>query len=254
MIDWIDLLKLAGGIVYLILGGDLLVRGSISMARRHRISPALIGVTIIAIGTSAPEFMVAILAATSGHGAIAIGNVIGSNIANVLAVLGVAALVYPMRGGTSSDAAHAGFMLAFSIVFVGLCTIGTLNRTDGIFLLLILAGSLVFTLRGNYSMLNVEEDDARNIRILGMPSTPGFMWTFIVLGCLILPLGADLTVRGASRIALDAGIGEAVVSASIVAFGTSLPELIATLFAALHRQVGMAIGNVVGSNVLTSSP
>ena len=250
MIEAVDLLKLAGGIVYLILGGDLLVRGAIALARRRRISPAVIGVSIIALGTSAPEFIVAILAATSGHGAIAIGNVVGSNIANILPVLGVAALFYPMQSGTSSDAVHAGFMLAFSIVFVGLCTLGDLDRVDGVFLLLILAVCLLSTLWGNISILNVEEDDTEDARILGLPNTPAFIWLFIGLGCVILPLGADLTVRSASRLALDAGVGEVVVSASIVAFGTSLPELIATLFAALHRQVGMAMGNVVGSNVL----
>ncbi len=250
MIEAVDVLKLAGGIVYLVLGGDLLVRGAISLARRSHISPELIGLTIIALGTSAPEFIVSILAAVSGHGAIAIGNVVGSNIANVLVVLGLAAIIYPMKPDSTSDGVHAAFMLGVSGVFIGVCALGPLGKIDGSVMLLILAAGLFVTLRSNFSILNIEEDDPEDDRVLGLPNTPGFMWMFVVLGCVVMPVGADLTVRSASTVALDLGVGEAVIGASIVAFGTSLPELIATLIATLHRQVGMAIGNLIGSNVL----
>lgn len=250
MFDAVDVLKLAGGIVYLILGGDLLVRGAISLARRSQLSPALIGLTIIALGTSAPEFIVSILAAVSGHGAIAIGNIVGSNIANVLLVLGVAAIVYPMSADSTSSALHACFMVAVCVLFIGMCFLGPLGRIDGSVMLAVLATGLFVTLRSNFSILNLEEDDPDDSRVLGLPSTPGFMWMFVTLGCVVMPLGADLTVRSASNIALNLGVGEAVVGASIVALGTSLPELIATLIATMHRQVGMAIGNLIGSNVL----
>ncbi len=250
MIDVVDVIKLAGGIVYLILGGDLLVRGAISLARRSHISPGVIGLTIIALGTSAPEFIVSILAAVSGHGGIAIGNIVGSNIANVLLVLGLAAIIYPMTADSTSAGVHAAFMLGVSGVFVGMSMLGPLGKIDGSVMLLILAASLLVTLRSRFSILNVEEDDPEDDRVLGLPNTPGFMWMFVILGCVVMPVGADLTVRSASTIALDLGVGETVIGASIVAFGTSLPELIATLIATFHRQVGMAIGNLIGSNVL----
>lgn len=250
MIEAVEFLKLAGGIVYLILGGDLLVRGSISLARRNHISPGVIGFTIIALGTSAPEFIVSILAAVSGHGAIAVGNVVGSNIANVLLVLGLAAIVYPMKPDSTSNGVHAAFMLGVSVLFVGMSMLGPLGKFDGSVMLLILAVGLFITLRSNFSVLNIEEDDPEDNRVLGLPNTPRFMWMFVVLGCAVMPVGADLTVRSASAIALELGVSEAVIGASIVAIGTSLPELIATLIATLHRQVGMAIGNLIGSNVL----
>ena len=250
MIEAVDVLKLAGGIVYLVLGGDLLVRGAISLARRSHISPGVIGLTIIALGTSAPEFIVSILAAVSGHGAIAIGNVVGSNIANVLLVLGLAAIVYPMQPDSTSDGVHAAFMVGVCGVFIGACMFGPLDKIDGSIMLLILAVGLFVTFRSNFSILNIEEDDPEDNRVLGLPNTPGFMWMFVVLGCVVMPVGADLTVRSAATIALELGVGEAVIGASIVAIGTSLPELIATLMATLHRQVGMAIGNLIGSNVL----
>ena len=250
MIESVDVLKLAGGIVYLILGGDLLVRGAISLARRSHVSPGLIGLTIIALGTSAPEFVVSILAAVSGHGAIAIGNIVGSNIANVLLVLGLAAIIYPMRSDSASDGVHAAFMLGVCGVFVGMCMFGPLGKFDGSVMLLLLATGLFVTLRSNFSILNIEKDDPEDSRILGLPNSPKFMWMFVVVGCVVMPVGADLTVRNASTIAFDLGVGEAVIGASIVAFGTSLPELIATLIATFHRQVDMAIGNLIGSNVL----
>jgi cation:H+ antiporter len=250
MFDAVDVLKLAGGIVYLILGGDLLVRGAISLARRSQLSPALIGLTIIALGTSAPEFIVSILAAVSGHGAIAIGNIVGSNIANVLLVLGVAAIVYPMSSDSTSSAIHACFMVAVCVLFIGMCFLGPLGRIDGSVMLAVLATGLFVTLRSNFSILNLAEDDPDDSRVLGLPNTPGFMWMFVTLGCVVMPLGADLTVRSASNIALGLGVGEAVIGASIVALGTTLPELIATLIATMHKQVGMAIGNLIGSNVL----
>ncbi len=249
MIEFVDVLKLTGGIIYLVLGGDLLVRGAISLARRNHISPALIGLTIIALGTSAPEFVVSILAAVSGHGGITIGNIVGSNIANVLFVLGVAAIVYPLKADNTSRI-HAAFMLGVCGLFVAMCMQGSLGRIDGSVMLLFLGVSLFATLRSRFSILNVEEDDPEDNRVLGLPNTPGFMWVFIVVGCVVMPVGADLTVRSASTIAFDLGVGEAVIGASIVAFGTSLPELIATLIATFHRQVDMAIGNLIGSNVI----
>ncbi len=249
MIEFVDVLKLTGGIIYLVLGGDLLVRGAISLARRNHISPALIGLTIIALGTSAPEFVVSILAAVSGHGGITIGNIVGSNIANVLLVLGVAAIVYPLKADNTSDIS-AAFMLVVCGLFVAMCMLGSLGKIDGSLMLLFLGISLFATLRSRFSILNVEEDDPEDNRVLGLPNTPGFMWVFIVVGCVVMPVGADLTVRSASTIAFDLGVGEAVIGASIVAFGTSLPELIATLIATFHRHVDMAIGNLIGSNVI----
>lgn len=250
MIEAADFLVLFGGLIYLTIGGDLLVRGALALSRRSRISPLVVGLTVVAMGTSAPELLVSLYAAISGHGEIAIGNVVGSNITNVLLVIGLPALISPIAIPASGVRSHTVFMMLVSGIFIGLCFLGPLSWPHGIVLVGVLAVGLLATFRGMASFLEVDADEVEIDRVLGIPSQLPMIAFFIVLGILLLPLGADLAVEGAVAIASGLGVREAVIGASIVALGTSLPELSTTVIAAMHRTDDVAIGNVIGSNVL----
>lgn len=250
MIDPFATLSVAGGLVYLFMGGDVLVRGSISVARRLRIPAAVIGATVVALGTSLPEFVVSLLAARQGHGDIAMGNVVGSNIANVLIVLGVPALLVPLAAQGAMMRAHCVFMLLVSATLVGLAWLGPLGTWQGVLLLGVLAAAVLVTVTGRAPLLDLSAQEAEYHRTLGLPESQFFAWLFILFGAVFMPVGADLTVAGVSKLAADFGAPEAAIAASVVALGTSLPEVSVSILAAMHRQVDMAIGNVVGSNSL----
>jgi cation:H+ antiporter len=252
MIETIPYLKLVGGLVYLLLGGDLLVRGAIGLSHRTRISPTVAGLTIVAAGTSAPELMVSMYSAITGFGDIALGNVVGSNIANVLLVLGVPVFISPIVCRDAAIRPQAIFMLAISVLFLILCAFGPLGWPHGSLLLGLLAIGLVLTLRGQFAMPGIDPEEAREqlTLVLGIPASTSMIVLFSVAGILMLPVGADLAVEGAITIASSLGVAEAVVAASMIAIGTSLPELSTTVVAALHRSAGVALGNVIGSNVL----
>ena len=252
MIEAIPYLKLIGGLVYLLLGGDLLVRGAIGLSHRTRISPTLAGLTIVAAGTSAPELMVSMYSALSGLGDIALGNVVGSNIANVLLVLGVPVLISPIASRDTAIRPQALFMLAVTALFILLCWSGPLTRADGGILLALLCLGVALSLRGLFAMPGVDPEEAREqlTTVLGIPHSKRLIISFSVLGILMLPVGADLAVEGAVTIAAALGVSQAVVAVSMIAIGTSLPELSTTVVAALHRSPGVALGNVIGSNVL----
>jgi cation:H+ antiporter len=249
MPTWLLLLELLGGFVYLLLGGDLLVRGSVAWAEKSSISPLVIGLTVVAFGTSMPELVVAVDAALSGHSGIAIGNVVGSNVANVLLVLGIPALVYPMLSNQAQVGRHAVFMVGVSVVFIALCFAGPLGRLHGAVLLALLVLSFLLTARGGSLVPAVEAREELE-RVLGLPSRPWMIGFFLVLGVLSLPLGAHLAVHGAVGIARAANVTDAQIGLTVIAIGTSLPELGTTLVAALHRHSDVAIGNVIGSNVV----
>ena len=249
MIDPLEVLKLVGGVIYLFMGGDLLVRGSISIARSMRFSPVVIGANgRRARETSLPELIVSILAVSSGHSEIALGNVVGSNVTNVLIVLGVPALIAPVAMNHPAIRGHCAFMAIASVLFVALCFLGPLTAWHGLVLLGALALAASLSLGGWFSVLDLSAKDEAFERVLGLPGSFGFAWFFVVFGVVVMPVGANLTIGAAARLAADAGISEAVIAESVVAFGTSLPELSATIVAALHRQMGLAVGNVIGSN------
>lgn len=252
MLEFIPLMKLFGGLAYLLVGGDFLVRGAIGLANRTGISPMIAGLTIVAAGTSAPELIVSVYSVLSGFPEIALGNVIGSNIANVLLVLGLPALIMPIVCTEPGIRTQAVFMLAVSGLFVVLCLQGEINWLHGLMLLTILVAGTLLAVRGQFSMPGVDAEDAEAqlTMVLGIPGKSWEIALLSGLGIIILPLGADLTVAGAVDIARSLGVGEAVIGASLVAFGTSLPELSTTLVAAFHRNLAVVLGNVIGSNVL----
>lgn len=250
MIPPLAILSIAGGLTYLFMGGDLLVRGSMAIARKLGIPSAIVGATIVALGTSLPELLVSILAVNRDAGGIAMGNVVGSNIANILLVLGIPAIIAPIVADHRSMRAHAVFMLVTSAAFVGLCFFGPLREWHSLVLLGILVGAILLSVTGRLSLIDLSAKEEKIERTLGLPERPLFAALFVLFGAGALPLGADLTLKGVTELAAQAGIPETAIAASVVALGTSLPELSVSVLAALHRQLGMAIGNVVGSNSL----
>jgi len=243
---------LAGGCIYLLIGGDFLVRGALALAHRLSISPVIVGLTIVAAGTSAPELLVSVHAALNGFPGIAIGNVVGSNIANALLVVGVPALIHPIVATDSRIKRQALFMVSISIMFAVMCFIGHIDQIDGWLLLGIMATGIVLTLKGHTAMPGLDLDDAEQQmqRVIGLPETRWGISALVLLGAGFLPVGAELAVAGAVEVASDLGVSEAAIGSTLIALGTSLPELSTTLIAAFRRHADIALGNVIGSNVL----
>lgn len=238
----LDYLYVLLGLVGLFVGGEALVRGSVGIAKRMAIPPLLIGLTVVGFGTSTPELLVSVDAALRGVPDIALGNVIGSNIANILLIVGVSALVWPIRVARGTLARDTGVMLAAAVVLVPLFWLGEVTRLAGVLLVAGLVGYLTWAYL-KPGPAAVEEVDAAP----ALPLWRGLAW--VGVGLVALMFGARFLVDGSVNIARGFGISEAFIGLTIVAVGTSLPELATSLIAALRRHSEIAIGNVVGSNV-----
>ena len=249
MSEAVDFLKLFGGFVYLLMGGDLLVRGALGLARESKIPPMVVGLTVVAMGTSAPELMVSSVSALSGFPGIAVGNIIGSNIANVLLVLGVPVLIHPIVCDQAGLSKQTGLMVAVTVLFIVLCFLSPITFMAGVLLIALLCGFLFLATRGSDMVPALDDAEEELERVLGLPGTGLTIFLFILLGVIALPMGADLVVEGAAGLAANWGVSEAVIGLSLIALGTSLPELSTTVIAAFHKSSDVAIGNVVGSNV-----
>ncbi len=236
-----DLLLIAVGLVGLFLGGETLVRGSLGLAQRLGLSPMLIGLTVVGFGTSMPELLVSVDAALRGAPAIAIGNVVGSNIANILLIVGVAAVVWPIRPDGPPPRRDLLAMLAAAVVLLPVFAWGMVTRPMGAALMAGLALYLWAAFR---------DPDGKVAAVVGFvpPPVTGALLR-VGFGLVALVVGARLLVDGSISLARAAGLSEAFIGVSIVAVGTSLPELATSLVAALRRQSAIAIGNVVGSNI-----
>lgn len=236
-----DLTLLAAGLALLIVAGDALVRGAVALALRAGIPAFVVSLTIVAFGTSAPELLVAVQSALEGAPGIAFGNVVGSNIANVLLVLGLPALI--SRVDTrSTDGGHTyQTMLVMSLLFCVLAVFGPMTWVDGCVLLGLLAAFILTTLRagGRSAPADVGVPVARGWQIGG----------FLAVGLVGLPVGAHLLIEGAVAVARDLNVSETVIGLTIVAVGTSLPELATAIVAAARRQGDVALGGVIGSNI-----
>ncbi len=231
------------------MGGDLLVRGAVALARRARVSPAIIAVSVVALGTSLPELVVTLEAVLGGYPGMAIGNVVGSNIANVLLVIGIAAIVFPLSGGERSARRDSLVMLGVSVMFLALCFIGDLGRLAGIVLLVCLAGLWGYNARRAARSQRAADRGTPIEWVLGLPTKTGMIALFIILGLIGLPLGANILIRSAVEIAEQLQVSDAVIGLTVVAVGTSLPELATSIVAALQRQTGVAVGGAIGSNI-----
>jgi len=231
---------LAGGVL-LYLGGNWLVVGSSSFALRHGVSKLVVGLTIVAFGTSAPELFISSIAAIRGSSSIAIGNIIGSNIANIGLILGCAALIFPPRVQNSTIKFQIPFAISITVIFILLTLNGTLGRIDAIVLLFCFG---LFT----WYCLKYAGQDAFVDEGLSEPiDNRGKEIIFILLGLAFLAGGSDLFVRGAIRFARYIGVSEFFIGLSLVALGTSLPELATSIAAALKKESEIVVGNVIGS-------
>lgn len=227
------------GLLLLIAGGEGLVRGASGIARHFRISPMVIGLTIVGFGTSAPELLVSLEAALTGQPGLAIGNVVGSNIANILLILGISAVMAPLVIPIRKMYRDFGFMLAAMALMWIMLLDGMIGRLDGAILFMGLIGFLAMAFFSG---------EVEPIDDMPLPSMP-LAWAMTLGGLVGLVLGAGLLVDSASTIARSFGVSEAVIGLSIVAIGTSLPELTTSMIAALRKETEIAVGNVVGSNV-----
>jgi len=242
-----DLLYVAVGLVLLVLAGDALVRGSVNLSLRLGIPPLIVGLTVVAFGTSAPELLVSVRAIVDGAPGIALGNVVGSNIANILLVLGIPAIISTIHSSMLGVSRGYITMLAATALFIGLCFLGPITWWHAGILLVGLALMIADNIHSAHSHRNAAQDED----LEGAdPSAPWWkIIGFLVIGLIGLPFSADFLVKGAADIARVYGISETVIGLTLVAVGTSLPELATSVIAAFKKQADVAMGNVIGSNV-----
>lgn len=276
----IMILQLIAGLVLLFFGGDWLVNGGVTLAHRFRISPLVIGMTIVAFGTSAPELLVSMTSAIKGISGIAMGNVLGSNIANIGLILGLTAMLCPIATNNRNIIANGVIMILVSLLLLLFSLNNIISRVEGIVMFF---GLVMFTAvsikRGRMSteknryvgnVENIERRNVENVNIGNTGNTEGIersknknssseihkkemsVWAailLVILSCLMLYLGAEFLVDGATSLAKALGVSNKVIGLTIVAIGTSLPELAASVAAALKKEMEISIGNIIGSNI-----
>jgi len=242
-----DVIFFIVGTAILLTSGDFLVRAAISISNKLKISPMVVGLTVIAFGTSAPELLVGIQATWNGHGGLAIGNIIGSNIANVFLILGVPALILAIDNSDKELVKNYYFMLAAVSLFVLFLLFGEIGFWQGVLLIIFLILFLVqaiFYKTGSreslgYEAIDTEKESLDRWRLI----------IFLVVGFVGLPLGAKILITSATNFAENYGVSEEVIGLTVVAVGTSLPELATAIAAAYRREANLLLGNVIGSNI-----
>lgn len=238
-----EYLFLIAGFILLIKGADYFVEGAASVAYQFRISTVIVGLTIVALGTSLPEAAVSISASLSGSNELAISNVLGSNIFNTLVVVGASALITPFAVSRKIISRDLGFNIACTLILALLIWNMDISRIDGVILLVLLAGYLFVLIRDAKN--NPEEnDEEKTILPVGQSAL------FIIGGALAIMLGGNITVNAAKAIAAFWGMSETLIGLTVVSVGTSLPELVTSVVAAKKGESGLSIGNAVGSNIL----
>lgn len=240
--------SIVAGFLLLLGGGELLVRGAIGLARAWRVSPLVIGLTVVAFGTSMPELVVCLEAALGGHPDIVLANVVGSNIANLLVITGFAALVAPILIGGAAVRRDGIILVLVTLAFITVCVLGEIDRAIGLAMVAALAGYTLWLFRA------ARRASTPSIAELGdeIEVAPTRTWLgalFTIIGIAGVVAGADLLIDGAVEVARLAGLSEAVIGLSLIAFGTSLPEIATATMAAWRGHSELAIGNVLGSNL-----
>jgi len=242
------LLELALGLALLLGGGEALIRGAAAIAVRLGVSPLLIGLTLVGFGTSTPELVASVNAAWIGAPGIAVGNVVGSNIANVLLILGVAALIFPVAVSKAAFRRDGAALIGASLVLTIIILTGALSRWAGVALLALLAAYTVYAYLSEAR--TAQEERGTDTAAVANPGVPLAIAVLFALGGIAgVIIGASLLVDSAILIARSAGVSETVIGLTLVAVGTSLPELATSAMAALRRQGDLAFGNIVGSNI-----
>ena len=237
----LQLALLSLGFVMLVKGSDWFVDGAAGIAAKFHIPQIIIGLTIVALGTSAPEAAVSITAAMGGSADITVGNIVGSNILNVLIILGLASAIVPITVGTSTQKIDAPFMIAISAIFLALGWDGTITRLDGVILLILFAAYIGYMIWEALHS-NAEGDEIKEMKVWQMLlATVG--------GLALVVWGADVAVDAATALARIFGLSERFIGLTVVALGPSLPELFPSVTAARKGNADIAIGNIVGSNI-----
>ena len=236
------------GFVLLIKGADILVDGSSAIAKKLRISEIVIGLTIVSIGTSMPELFVSTTSAIQGASDISIGNVIGSNICNLLLILGISSLINPVKFQKQTKLIENPMSIILTIIFLIMCNINQdISRIEGIILLVLFIAFLIYTIimgkkSQNEEIIKTSLEEAKKVSIVKNI-------VLIILGIVGLKIGGDLVVDNAKLIATALNVSEKIIGLTIVAIGTSLPELVTSVTAAIKGDSDIAIGNIVGSNI-----
>ncbi len=244
----LDIFFIVAGFVFLIKGADWLVGGASGLAKKHNVSDLVIGLTIVAFGTSAPELVVNSIASVDKHSDIVFGNIIGSNNFNLFFILGTVALIFPVTVQRSMIRKEIPFSLVITVLVLVLSNAvlgqkeNVLSRFEGMALLVLFAAFIYYTFRQSAVDNDVEKIEMKQMTTLKI-------WALIVIGLSLLVAGGRMVVTGAENIALDLGISEKIIALTIVAAGTSLPELVTSVVAASKKNSDIAIGNVIGSNI-----
>ncbi len=242
-----DLLLIVAGIGLLYLGGEGLVRGAVALARVFGLSPMVIGLTVVSFGTSSPELAATLAAALRGVPEVAFGNVVGSNVANIGLILGPVAMIWPLSTRALFLRREMPFMLAASALLFPIVANGTVSRVEAFLLLAMLVLFVGVLFRTSDEYLDVEEEFSREFAFGATPALKAL--AFVAVGIAGLVVGAKLLISGAIGIAVAYEVSERVIGLTMVAVGTSLPELAASAVAAMKRHGDIALGNVIGSNV-----
>lgn len=249
----ITILQFAAGFVLLLFGAEYLVRGAVALARKLRVTPMIIGMTIVAYGTTAPEMVVSLQAAVDGLPGISVGNVVGSNIANILLILGASAVIYPIAVKPKPLYRDAAMMMGAALLFTALALSGTIERWQGILMvaLLVIYSLYAFATERRRGKANdpggIAEELAEEFK--ETPKTAWLALLSVVGGILAVVTGARLLVTAAVTTAKVLGVGEEVIGLTIVAVGTSLPEFATAVVAALRRHSEVAVGNIMGAGI-----
>jgi cation:H+ antiporter len=247
----LNVLFLVAGVALLTAGGEALIRGALSAARRMGISPLLSGLLIVGFGTSMPEMTVSVLAALDDRPDIAVGNVVGSNIGNLLLILGTCAVITPIAVHFMVLRRDAVAVIGASVLCIVLALDGVLSRVDALILLLMLTAFLVWAYRGERTgeAPSAELREAESETLAAVPPSAGLAAASVAAGLVLLIAGSQVLLKGAVGIAQSLGVSEVVIGLTLVAVGTSLPELSVSVIAAVRRQADVAVGNVLGSNL-----
>ena len=244
----VQILFILLGFVLLIKGADILVNGSSAIAKKMRISEIVIGLTIVSIGTSMPELFVSTTSALQGASDISVGNVIGSNICNLLLILGLSSLIHPVKFQKQTKLIENPMSIILTLIFVLMCNINRdISRIEAIILLVFFIAFLIYTIvigkkSKDEAILEISLEEAKKISVVKN-------LVLIILGILGLKIGGDLVVENAKLVATALNISEKIIGLTIVAIGTSLPELVTSLTAAIKGESDIAIGNIIGSNI-----
>ncbi len=245
----INILILFGGLIVLILGGDFLIKGSSSFALKMNLSPLVVGLTIVAFGTSTPELLISIKAALTSSPDLAMGNVIGSNICNLALVLGLTAIISPIYVKRNTIWIDWPMTMGSSLLLYILVREGFINSYEGLIFIGILVLYLFFVIRKSRKDQSVAKELQQEFNLPKSSSTYLKDFTYIALGSIGLFLGAELFVGGAQDLARNMGIEERIIGITVVALGTSLPELVTSTVASFKKETDLALGNLMGSNI-----